>query len=44
MSNKEVVGPSPNLDATVVEVEASFTKGMPSFTIVGMISTSINEF
>lgn len=31
------------IDATVVEVKASFTKGMPSFTIVGMISTSINE-
>lgn len=31
------------IDATVVEVEASFTKGMPSFTIVGMISTSIKK-
>ena len=32
------------IDAPVVEVEASFTKGMPSFTIVGMVNTSINEF
>ena len=31
------------IDATVVEVKASFTKGMPSFTIVGMISTSIKK-
>ncbi|OCL81618.1 hypothetical protein [Arcobacter porcinus] len=32
------------IEATVIDVEASFTKGMPSFTIVGMVSTSINEF
>lgn len=32
-----------SIEATVVDVEATFTKGMPSFTIVGMISTSINE-
>lgn len=31
------------IDATVVEVEASFTKGMPSFTIVGMVNTSITS-
>ncbi|QKF72810.1 magnesium chelatase-related protein [Aliarcobacter faecis] len=31
------------IDATVIDVEASFTKGMPSFTIVGMVSTNINE-
>jgi magnesium chelatase family protein len=31
------------IDAVVVDVEASFTKGMPSFTIVGMVSTNINE-
>ena len=31
------------IEATVIDVEASFTKGMPSFTIVGMVSTSINE-
>ncbi|WP_170177278.1 hypothetical protein [Aliarcobacter cibarius] len=31
------------IDAPVVEVEASFTKGMPSFTIVGMVNTSITS-
>jgi magnesium chelatase family protein len=30
-------------DIISVNVEASFTKGMPSFTIVGIVSTSINE-
>ena len=31
------------LDAISVDVESTFTKGLPSFTIVGMISTSISE-
>ncbi len=31
------------LDSIVVDVETTFTKGLPSFTIVGMISTSISE-
>ena len=31
------------LDSIVVDVEATFTRGLPSFTIVGMISTSISE-
>lgn len=31
------------LDAKVVEVESTLTKGLPSFSIVGMASTSINE-
>lgn len=29
--------------ASNINVEATFTKGLPSFTIVGMVSTSINE-
>lgn len=32
-----------SIDATVVDVESTFTRGMPSFTIVGMVSASINE-
>ena len=32
-----------NLEASEVFVEATFTKGLPSFTIVGMVSTAINE-
>jgi len=32
-----------SLDATVVNVEATFTKGMPSFSIVGLASSSIQE-
>lgn len=32
-----------SLDSIGVNVEASFTKGLPSFTIVGLISTSIQE-
>lgn len=32
-----------SLDALCVNVEATFTKGLPSFTIVGLISTSISE-
>lgn len=31
------------LDAISVDVESTFTKGLPTFTIVGMISTSISE-
>ena len=31
------------IDAITIDVESTFTKGLPSFTIVGMISTSINE-
>jgi magnesium chelatase family protein len=31
------------LDAKVVEVESTLTKGLPSFSVVGMASTSINE-
>jgi len=31
------------LDATGVDVEASFTKGLPSFSIVGLASSSIQE-
>lgn len=31
------------INSVCVNVEASFTKGLPSFTIVGMISTSIQE-
>ena len=31
------------LEAKVVEVESSLTKGLPSFNIVGIASTSINE-
>ncbi|NOQ29663.1 MAG: YifB family Mg chelatase-like AAA ATPase [Helicobacteraceae bacterium] len=32
-----------SLDATVVEVESTLTKGLPSFSIVGIASTSISE-
>ena len=32
------------VDAVTIDVESTFTRGLPSFTIVGMISTSINEF
>lgn len=32
-----------SIEATIIDVEATFTKGMPSFTIVGMVSASINE-
>lgn len=32
-----------HLDAVNIKVEASFTKGLPSFTIVGLVSTSISE-
>ena len=31
------------IDAICIDVESTFTKGLPTFTIVGMISTSINE-
>ena len=31
------------LDAISIDVESTFTKGLPTFTIVGMISTSISE-
>lgn len=31
------------IDAISIDVESTFTKGMPNFTIVGMISTSISE-
>lgn len=31
------------INAISIDVEATFTKGMPSFTIVGMISASISE-
>jgi len=31
------------IEAKVVEVESSLTKGLPSFNIVGIASTSINE-
>ena len=31
------------LDATCVDVEATFTKGLPSFSIVGLASSSIQE-
>lgn len=31
------------IDAICIDVESTFTKGLPSFTIVGMISTSISE-
>ena len=31
------------LDATSVDVEATFTKGLPSFSIVGLASSSIQE-
>lgn len=32
-----------NIDAKEVNVEATFTKGLPSFTIVGMVNTVITE-
>ena len=31
------------IEAHTISVEATFTKGLPSFTIVGLISTSIQE-
>jgi magnesium chelatase family protein len=31
------------IDAICIDVESTFTKGLPTFTIVGMISTSISE-
>ena len=31
------------IEVKVVEVESSLTKGLPSFNIVGIASTSINE-
>uniref|UniRef100_UPI00404844C1 YifB family Mg chelatase-like AAA ATPase n=1 Tax=Aliarcobacter sp. TaxID=2321116 RepID=UPI00404844C1 len=31
------------IDAISVDVESTFTKGLPTFTIVGMVSTSISE-
>ncbi len=31
------------IEAKVVEVEATLTKGLPSFSIVGMVSTAISE-
>lgn len=31
------------IEAHPVSVEATFTKGLPSFTIVGLISTSIDR-
>ena len=31
------------IDAKVVSVESSLTKGLPSFSIVGMASTAISE-
>ncbi|MCG3662640.1 YifB family Mg chelatase-like AAA ATPase [Aliarcobacter butzleri] len=31
------------IDAVSIDVESTFTRGLPSFTIVGMISTSISE-
>ena len=31
------------IDAKVVDVESTLTKGLPSFSVVGMASTSINE-
>ena len=31
------------LDAKVVDVESTLTKGLPSFSIVGMVSTAISE-
>lgn len=32
-----------NNESTVIDVESTFTKGLPSFTIVGLVSTSISE-
>uniref|UniRef100_UPI004047EBEF YifB family Mg chelatase-like AAA ATPase n=1 Tax=Aliarcobacter sp. TaxID=2321116 RepID=UPI004047EBEF len=31
------------IDAISIDVESTFTKGLPTFTIVGMVSTSISE-
>ena len=31
------------IDAICIDVESTFTRGLPTFTIVGMISTSISE-
>ena len=31
------------IDAKVVDVESTLTRGLPSFSVVGMASTSINE-
>ena len=31
------------LDAKVVDVESTLTKGLPSFSIIGMVSTNISE-
>ena len=31
------------IDAISIDVESTFTKGLPTFTILGMISTSISE-
>ena len=31
------------IDAICIDVESTFTKGLPTFTIVGMISASISE-
>ncbi len=31
------------IEATQIHVEATFTKGLPSFTIVGVVNTAINE-
>ncbi|MBU0631212.1 hypothetical protein KKA17_01060 [bacterium] len=31
------------IEAKVVQVESTLTKGLPSFSIVGIASTSINE-
>ncbi len=30
-----------SIEAIAIDVESTFTKGLPTFTIVGMISTSI---
>ena len=32
------------VEAKVVDVESTLTKGLPSFSIVGMASTAITEF
>jgi len=32
-----------NIDAINIDVESTFTKGLPSFTIVGLVSASISE-
>lgn len=34
---------SENFSSTAIDVESTFTKGLPTFTIVGLISTSISE-